>query len=159
MSKKKIPDNLLITFLEEINAVKTSRRSMTVITHGVLEMFINALTERCCINGDKISKDDRTYSYAVKLTILNEKGLLTKDQYIWLNLFRQMRNEAAHGHYEFVLTKEKLAPFKTIPELHPNNELIEPADFLTLCHILVIGLWNNKLKILLPYFVTDLSKN
>src|SRR5271156_1732911 len=103
MSKKKIPLDIMKSFVNELDAVKPHSRSMLVITQGVLELLVNVLAEKSCVNGDKISADNRTCPYSVKLTILNEMKIIDSYEYTILNTFRDLRNEAAHG-YEVEIT-------------------------------------------------------
>ncbi len=150
MPKGKIPDDLILSFFKEIHTVEFSHRSMLVLTQGTLELLINALAEKCCVNGKRISEDDRSYSYSVKLTILNEIKILTANQYNLLNAFRKLRNEAAHG-YEVNITKQKLEPFKKMV-IHGRINLDEPQNFKIICQHLVGGIWNHKTDIFVPYF-------
>ena len=62
-------------------------------------------------NAQTILQDDRTYSHAVKLTMLHETGVLTGEQYDNLNLYRRIRNDAVHD-WRFSLAPDRIRDFK-----------------------------------------------
>lgn len=109
MGSKQIRDiETVRIFLDELDEVKNHHRSLVLVMGGWLELLIECLIEKHCKNAKKMLGDDKTYSYAVKLVILNECGVLTDIDFKWLNAFRNIRNDAAHKT-RFTLTQERLA--------------------------------------------------
>ncbi len=131
-------------FFPEMNLVSHSPRFQVIITNGVFELLINVLIEVLCKNTSA-----KRFNYGNKLVLLNEKGVIGDLQYNWLNAFRDLRNEAAHG--QFVLTPKMLEPFKTLALPHKLS-ITDPKNFQHLCNGLFVGFWNTHLKIFNSYF-------
>jgi hypothetical protein len=148
-TKKQI-DKSVENFLKEIEIV-THPRFRTIVTHGVLEMLVNVLVECSCKHREKIS-DYRVYTHSVKLVFLNEKGDISDSEFAWLDKFRDLRNEAAHGD-EFTLTKDKLTPFKNLrsPLQVSEIDMEEPQNFGVLCQAAVFTFWRQHVRTFRAY--------
>jgi hypothetical protein len=148
MSKdKKVPEDIITSFIDEIQTVKKNQRSMVVITQGVFEMFMNMLAEQCCKNGKLVAG----YHCSYQLIMLNELGIVDDNQYRLLRAFNDIRNDAGHG-YEFILTKKMLEPFKSMKS-PDEQQFDDPALFHILCFKLVFNFWNDKMDTLLSHII------
>jgi hypothetical protein len=139
------PKDILQTFSNEFLTAQYSPRFQIILTNAVLELLVNTLVEQCCKNGKK------RMSYSFRLLLLNEKGLITDSQYRWMDAFRDLRNDAAHGG-QFNFTADMVKPFKDMPGPHTAIKMDDPKQFVVLCHTLVFRFWSDNEKILKPYF-------
>jgi hypothetical protein len=143
--------SILQSFFFEIDSAQHSPRFQIIVANGVLELLVNALIEIQCKNGKRIVKNNRDYPHAIKLLLLHEKDLINDFQYHWLNAFRVLRNEAAHGG-QFVLTSAILNPFKDLKAADKKTKLNDPANLSVLCLTCVFGFWNYKVDLFYPFF-------
>jgi hypothetical protein len=148
MSKSENTPNPLLPFLEELQLVRLNPRSQVIITSGNLELLVNTLMETKCKHGKKMSgKRD----YGIKLMYLNEVGVISDDEFTYLDAFRDLRNEAAHAR-QFNLTAEMLTPFKGLLERNKLEKFYNVESFQNICHACFGGFWNNHLDVFFDYF-------
>ncbi len=138
---KQEPLNLL---LSEITRNRDNERSLVVVSHGVIELFVNTLIEAHCRNAKRIAEDTRGYPHSARLLILHELGVLTDREYEVYDWFRRLRNRAAHDPF-FVVGKGDFG--------HLAEGFRDPSKLWELCIDLVGGLWNQNIPALLPRFL------
>jgi hypothetical protein len=97
-NKNRSADNgVLEAFFEELNSVKAHHRSLVIIVHGYIELFLNSIIDNKCKHGkERITKNTRDYTLSVKLILLNELNILDDKLFNLLDKFRKIRNDAAH---------------------------------------------------------------
>jgi hypothetical protein len=148
--QKRIDNTLLTKITREIIKVKDNNRMLVLVTHGFIELLINALIDHNLKNSKKVTNDERSYPHATKLLILNELGLIDDNWYKVFNWFRKLRNRAAHQPL-FKLTKDDL---KYIGPKEYQN----PENFYELCMLeLIAGFWNEHIPIFGPIFAPGLD--
>jgi hypothetical protein len=106
---------------------------LTLITHGFIELVVNALIDDTCKNGKKITDNKRDFPHSTKLLLLNESGVLSDHHFRLLNWFRKLRNDFAHDPF-FKLTPERLDIFEDI-KFH------DPIHFFELCVNILLSVW------------------
>lgn len=136
--------DLIFEVFKELSFVKNHIRLLILVTHGFLEMLINALAEHHLKNNKKVIKDNRSYPHSTKLLILNELEIIDDDEYLVFDWFRKLRNDAAHKPI-FTVTTE------TVKNLNPE-QFRNPANFYELCVYLIGGLWNKHISVFGPKF-------
>jgi len=147
--REKVKKDLLFRVFRELAAMKGNPRSQIFVAHGFLELLIHTIIKAKAKNGRKISKDSRTYSYAVQLVVLNEMGELSDDDFKIYEWFRKLRNTAAH---------EPLFQLSTDDLQNLNDGFRNVEDFHAVCQDLMLRLWNKNTEILLPIFVPSLAE-
>jgi len=148
ISDEKLKQEPLNLLLIEINRNRENQRSLIVVSHGVIELFVNTLIEAHCKSAKRISEDTRGYPHSVRLLILHELGVLSDSKYKMYNWFRRLRNRAAHDPL-FSVCKSDLS--------HLPEKFREPDKLWDLCMELVCSLWNRNKDVLLPRFVPSLA--
>ena len=143
-----VPDDPLARFLQEITRVKDDQRLLILVSHGVLELFVNALVDAKCKNSKRITSDSRGYPHSARLIILNEIGVISDPQFEMYDWFRKLRNRAAHDPV-FELRPEDL---ERLPEDHRN-----PARLERVCVSIVGGFWNAHIPELVGQFMPSLA--
>lgn len=139
-----IENEPIVRFFLELQKVKDDHRSLVLVTNGVLELFIETLIKARCKNAKRITGDSRSYPYSAKLLLLNESGVLDDAWYAPLDMFRKLRNRAAHEPF-FSVTAADLR--------HLTNErLSNPEDLPNLCSDILAGFWNAHLEVFGPVF-------
>ena len=146
--KKRIEENMLLGIMSEIGLLKGHTRLQIFVTHGFLELIMQALIKSKAKNGKKISDDNRSYPYSAQILILHEIGILDDNDYKLYDWFRKIRNKAAHEPL-FKLTNDHLKVIK-------SNKHIDVEKFDQVCTDLILRLWNNNMEILGPLFVPTL---
>jgi hypothetical protein len=144
-------DFILNQFFVELHALKESPRFQIVVSHGIIELMVNALIEEKCKTGDKIVEQTRDFPHSIKLTILFELGLLDETWFELLNAFRKLRNSAAHGG-NFKLTAEMLKPFHGLHIPHTPHAVKDPKEIAVICQGLIFGFWNIDPNFFFKYF-------
>ena len=144
------PDFLIQVF-NELHLIKDHPRMLILISHGFIELLINALIDNHLRNCKIISDDGRSYPHSVKLLILNELSLLSDKNFILLNRFRKLRNDAAH-----------MAIFKVKKSVLSQFEVAGADDekLFNLCVKIIVTIWNSNTSVFLPKFapsVTNIS--
>ena len=93
-------DNLGVLTLY-VDRVKNSDDELTnvITSHLLTEFILNRIIEEKCSNSKKILDDHKSYTYSVKLTLIQCMGLLPEDLYKNLNLLNHLRNSYAHNLY------------------------------------------------------------
>ena len=130
--------------VNELRSLEANPRVHVATAHILLEYLTNELAKIGLSNAAKVTGDSRTYTHAVKLTLLHEKGILNDEQYSNLNNYRKIRNKAVH-EWEFVKGKEKewagRFKFTRTPEgLVPNGSVpaITAIGGILICDLLVV---------------------
>jgi hypothetical protein len=145
--------DLSLQIFRDLSRATDHPRLLVIITHGFLELLVNALVETKCKHGKRVSKNHRDYPHSTKLVVLHELGVLTDDQFRTFDWFRDLRNKAAHEPV-FTITKNRLSSLK-------NMEFHDPGRFYHLCLSLIAGFWNEHVDLFGPKFapgVLGLSK-
>lgn len=152
-------DATLSAFFQELATVRDSQRLLVIVTHGFVELLLNAVIDAKCKHGKKkITFNIRDYSHSVKLVLLNELGLLDNRLYQILDWFRKLRNRAAHETF-FQLTPQDIE--------FANNSMdrflpvkVEPTvgDLDRFCKLLIGTIWNKHLDVLVPIFEPKLHR-
>jgi uncharacterized protein YutE (UPF0331/DUF86 family) len=144
-----LKNDTLIKIHRELALVKSHTRLLVLVSHGFIELLINALVDHHLKKAKKIKSDNRTYSHSVKLLILNEIGLLTDEQYEVFDWFRKLRNRAAHDPIFYVSEQD----LKKISDKNYHD----PANFYGLCVLLIGGFWNQHVPIFGPIFAPGVT--
>jgi len=140
----------MIKISREMAIVKNNTRLLVLVTHGFLELLVNALVDHYLKNSKKVTNDERLYPHSTKLLILNELGIIDDNLYKVFNWFRKLRNRAAHQPL-FKLTKDDLKHIG--PKEYQN-----PDNFYDLCMLeLIAGFWNKHIPIFGPIFAPGLG--
>ncbi len=154
ISKAKTPTDLLnFRIMLELHNAEDMPRFLIVIAHSVLELFVNGLIKAHCKNWKIILDDKRGYTQATKLVILNEVGILDKEQFTVLRAFKKLRNDAAHETI-FNLTPAQLKPFLCIMPKDKKLDFEDPKNFMFICYYLVFGIFS-KHKDALSKYIDD----
>lgn len=130
--------------MQQVVNLKDDPRILILVSHGFLELMINALIDHKLKNSKRINSDSRNYPHSIKLLILNEVGVLPDKIYKAFDHFRKLRNKAAHEPL-FKLTREDLA-FLSPP-------YSDPANFHDAVVNLVLGFWNRHTELFVKVFL------
>ena len=148
--QKRLDDAPMIKITREITMVKNNNRLLVLVTHGFIELLINALIDHYLKNSKKVTNDGRSYPHSTKLLLLNEVGIIDDNLYKVFNWFRKLRNRAAHQPI-FKVNKDDLKNLR--PEKYKN-----PSNFYNLCmEELIGGFWNQHIPIFGPIFAPGLG--
>ena len=148
--KNKNTDNgVLEAFFEELNSVKDHHRSLIIIIHGYIELFLNRIIDNKCKHGKKrITKNTRDYTLSVKLTLLNELNILDDKLFSLLDKFRKIRNDAAH-EASFNISKANWQILNSgLDRFIAGESKRKPNDLAHFCKLLIGTIWNEHLDIL-----------
>lgn len=142
-------DGVLEAFFEELNSVKDHHRSLVIIVHGYIELFLNGIIEAECKHGKKrINKYTRDYTLSVKLTLLSELNILDKKMFSLLDKFRKIRNDAAHDA-SFKISEANWQILNNgLDRFIPGESNRKPNDLAHFCKLLIGTIWNEHLDIL-----------
>lgn len=121
-------------FLDEVKALRNHPRMLILVTHGFVELAINAIVTAKCKHAKTI-KSNRNFPHAYELLILNEVGALSDHHFRLLNWLKDLRNDAAHKPH-FKLTPARLGCF-----VHPEHRV--PNKFDGLCRLIIADLWKS----------------
>jgi hypothetical protein len=94
--KKITAEKILDTYAEELPQVRDPR-SVILTLHLLTEYWINRLIEQKCPTGKDIVKDNNSYPYAVKLTLVYSMKLIPKGLFGNLKRLNSIRNGYAHN--------------------------------------------------------------
>lgn len=148
--QKRLDDALLNKITREMAMVKNNNRLLVLVTHGFIELLVNALVDHYLKNSKKVTNDGRSYPHSTKLLLLNELGIIDDNLYKVFNWFRKLRNRAAHQPI-FQVTEADLK--NLMPE-----EYKKPGNFYNLCiGELIGGFWNQHIPIFGPIFAPGLG--
>ena len=142
--KKPIPDDLLLQVFKEIFTVQGHPRLIVLVGNGFLEVLVNILVREKLKNGLKIQNDSRTYTYAVRLLMLHEAGIITDKEFRMLDWYRDIRNRAAHEPIFNVTIDD----FKALN----NSNYTTPDSLFDLTTVLMGAIWNKHHKLFSPLF-------
>jgi len=142
--------DVLESFFKELIAVKEHHRSLVIIVHGYIELFLNSIINEKCKNGKaRITKHNRDFPLSVKLILLNELGILDDTLFQILDKFRKIRNRAAHDAI-FSITADEWQFFnKGLDRFIPEESKRKPNDLAHFCKLLIGSLWNENLDIVI----------
>ncbi|MCB1243829.1 MAG: hypothetical protein AB7I98_04510 [Verrucomicrobiales bacterium] len=143
---KDLQTNKSVEIFRELHIVQEHPRMLILVTHGFLEMMVEALIKHHLKNSKKIIKDGRGYPFSTRLLILNEVGVIHDQWYKFLDWFRKLRNRAAHDAI-FEVTPKDLA--------HLHSSVQSPSNFYPLCLMLVRQFWDEFEDVLAPYLAPD----
>ena len=150
MVNSKSDNNILEGFFEELLSVEKHHRSLVIIAHGYIELFINCIIDKKCKHGKKrITKNPRDYTLSVKLTLLNELNFLDDTLFQILDKFRKIRNRAAHEASFSITTAEWQILNNGLDRFLPRESELKPNDLAHFCKLLIGTLWNENLDIML----------
>ena len=138
-------------FFNELSKVRDNQRSLVLITNGFLELLVETLIRAKCKNAKRITDDHRSYSYATKLLLLNEIGVIPDWRFQLFDAFRKLRNRAAHDAFFEV-------PQSEIDQLCAKTDT-ESEDLYQLCIVIFATLWNNHIDEFGPVFAPVLTKS
>lgn len=139
-----LKNDLIIQVFKELSLVKDHTRLLVLVTHGFIELLVNALIDHHLKNSKKVTTDSRSYPHSTKLLMLNELGILDDRQYKIFDWFRKLRNKAAHQPI-FQVTKAELG------NIGPES-FKEPENFYNLCVDLIGGFWNQHVPVFGPKY-------
>jgi len=128
---------------EEIGLVKDNERLLIIVSHAFIEMMVKALLDH------HINNDLRTHHRRLKK--LKAEKLITENQFIIYDWFRNLRNDAAHNPI-FRLRQEKLN--EIVPNIKDKYSKVEAFHLLSIG--LISELWNKNLDLFLPLFYSEL---
>ena len=130
--------------LGEIMHVRDQPRLAVIISHGFVELMVNALVDKTCKNAKKITGNHRDFPHSLKLTLLHEKEVITDHHYRLLNWFRKLRNDAAHEAF-FELSEVHL-------DIFAEGRHRDPAEFAVLSCEILVDLWQAYFHIIAETF-------
>lgn len=113
--------DLLKHFIERL---EESQDELVIVltSHLLTEFIINRIIEERCQESKKILSDHRSYTYAVKLTIINCMGMIPEYLFHNLTKLNGLRNEFSHN---LRLNPKKLnLSFRNPPLLGVHDEIV-----------------------------------
>jgi len=143
-------DDTFLLVMKELSIVKDHNRLLLLVTHGFVEMAIEALIKHHLKNSKKLLDDSRTYPHSAKLLILNELGIISDQLYGVFDWLRKLRNRAAHDAL-FRLRKQDFPTIKCDDPIDPVD------DFYRFCVLLLAGFWNEHLDVFGPLFAPGVT--
>ncbi len=152
-------NGMLSAFFQELAKVRDSQRLLVIVTHGFVELLLNAVIDVKCKHGKKkITSNSHDYSHSAKLVLLNELGLLDDRLYQILDWFRKLRNRAAHETFFQLIPSDMDFANSSMDRFLPVK--VEPTvnDLDRFCKLLVGTIWNNHLDVLVPIFEPGLHQ-
>lgn len=139
---------VLESFFKEFSAVENHHRSLVIITHGYIELLLNSIIDVKCKHGKaRITKHNRDFPLSVKLTLLNELGIVDDTLFKILDKFRKIRNRAAHEASFSISTEEWKVLNNGLSRFIPGESKIKPNDLSHFCKLLIGAIWNENLDI------------
>lgn len=149
--KKALPPDLLLKVYKEILLVDGHPRLLVLVGNGFLEVLINTLVRHKLKRGEVAAADSRTYTYAVRLTLLHEAGVLTDKEFSTLDWYRSIRNRAAHEPLFYIEDQDFAAL---------ANPAYANATLLSrLTTDLVGSIWNKYAELFSPLFADRNAAN
>ncbi|RZB30418.1 MAG: hypothetical protein SRB1_02698 [Desulfobacteraceae bacterium Eth-SRB1] len=150
MANSKSDKDILEAFFEELISVEKHHRSLVIIAHGYIELFLNCIIDKKCKHGKKrITKNTRDFTLSVKLTLLNELSFLDDTLFQILDKFRKIRNRAAHEASFSITTAEWQILNNGLDRFLPGESKLKPNDLAHFCKLLIGTLWNENLDLML----------
>ena len=150
MTNPKKNHDVLESFFGELLSVERHHRSLIIIAHGYIELFINCLINEKCKHGKKrITKNTRDYPFSVKLTLLNELNIIDDTLFQILDIFRKIRNRAAHKATFLITTAEWQILNSGLDRFLPHESKNKPNDLAHFCKLLIGTFWNEHLDIMM----------
>ena len=141
-------NDVLELFFKELIAVEDHYRSLVIITYGYIELFLNSIIDAKCKHGIKrITKNNRDFPLSVKLTLLNEMGILDDTLFQVLDKLRKIRNRAAHEPSFSITMAEWQILNKGLDRFIPEESKRKPNDLAHFCKLLIGAIWNENLDI------------
>jgi len=135
----------LMIFMREIS-IAGNYRFRVIVACATLELFITTLVKHHCKkHGGKFAKSP----FERKLLLLHEMGILSDNRFRLLNLFRDLRNDAAHEP-KFEITMATLQKFPITIKTPHEHEIV-----FHICAKMAFELWNEHSNVLARYFFTE----
>ena len=148
LTNSKRNSDVLESFFKELIAVEEHHRSLVIIAYGYIELFLNSIIDEKCKHGKKrITKNNREFPLSVKLTLLNEMGILDDTLFQILDKFRKIRNRAAHEPSFSITTAEWQILNNGLDRFIPGESKRKPNDLAHFCKLLIGAIWNENLDI------------
>ena len=122
-------EDIMMKIFEEFSSVKGNDRHYILVINGFFEMLVNVLIEEKLKGATEIVKRN----YATKLLFIYTTNLIADDLYNALNVFRKIRNRAAHNP----LFKVNKSDLLTLPKNYQN-----PSNFENTCIETFTFFWN-----------------
>jgi hypothetical protein len=125
--------------MRELEHYRDNHRLLLVLSCAFAELMIGTLIEDKCRKGKQINGNNRDFPFSVRLTLLNEMGLLDPVHFDRLNWLRQQRNDAAHKP-DFRFTADRLPTWG-------GDDHRTPDKLFSLC-VNVLGVfWNQHVEL------------
>ncbi|MCJ7555174.1 MAG: hypothetical protein MUO34_14980 [Ignavibacteriaceae bacterium] len=115
-------------FFNELENQRHNPRILVLITNSLLEMLVDILILKRLKNKKLILSNKQIYSYSLKLVLLNEKEVIPDKLFIQFEVFRNLRNKAAH-QVSFIIKEIDL---KNLPKM-----LRIPEKFFESCKYII----------------------
>lgn len=131
-----------MSFITEVSTAG-NYRFRVIVASAALELLITTLIKHHC---KKHGRRFANFSYERRLLILHEMGVLSDNRYRLLNLFKDLRNDAAHEH-KFEITKKTLSKFPITIKTNREDYIV-----FHICAKMVMELWNEHGDVLANYF-------
>lgn len=128
-----IENSLWNRVVKEIRRIEDEHRLVVILSHGFVDMMVNAMIAKTCRHQKQIVKDTRQWNHAAKLVLLNEMKVLTDHHYRLLKWFNTLRNEFAHQPL-FVMKADRPSDL-----LRPDHRDLK--TFGSLCIDLLKEIW------------------
>ncbi|MDX6766032.1 MAG: hypothetical protein SFU85_04500 [Candidatus Methylacidiphilales bacterium] len=149
--KKPLPQNVIKRLIDELAALPQHPRVQIIVTHCYLELLVHQLALQRCKNSKRIAEGAREFTQSIKVTMLNEAGIISDEDAKFLHWFRRKRNDAAH-EVDFKITKEDLSEFRGYTASDRKTRLDDPKHLSLLCAETVMGFWNHHVQVFAPLF-------
>jgi hypothetical protein len=125
---------LLPRVLRELEHYRDNHRFLLILSCSFAELLVGTLIEDKCKRGKSINRNSRDFPFSVRLTLLNEMGLLHDLHLQWFDWLRKQRNDAAHNA-DFRFTADRLPEWGG--EAHRT-----PDKLFSLCANMLCIFWN-----------------
>ncbi|MBI3464953.1 MAG: hypothetical protein HY000_18140 [Planctomycetes bacterium] len=149
--------SLFLRVFRELYHVQDNPRLLILISHGFIELLVNALIDAKCKNAKKIISNSRDFPHSAKLVILHEMGVITDFRFKSLDWFRKLRNRAAHEPLFEVTPEEIAAHFNQTTaadrSIVADQHGLTAHGFAQLCVLMIVTLWSDHSKLFSPVFV------
>jgi hypothetical protein len=149
--------SLLLRVVRELNNVQDNPRLLVLITHGLIELLVNALVHAKCKNSNQLTESNRDFPHTAKLVILHEMELLSDFRFQSLNWFWRRRNDATHKPLFDITLAEIRDQFQQVTDTIIIGEDGKPTfsvhSLYQLCMMVIVSLWSDHSDVFAPIFV------
>lgn len=132
----------LIDFFKELGAVSENPRSLIIITNAFLEILIHTLIKEHLRTADIILGNNQAYPYSVRITFVQEAGLLPESLCEHLRRFNSLRNEAAHDIRFFGKAETTTYISDKVNALVQYYGIDPASDLSEICRWISLDTWN-----------------